>query len=207
MKKLYILLLVLAGINTLDAQKVKVYGVVTDENNLPMVGVTVTIKGTTTGTQTDTTGKYEVPFEEGSHYVDFSFIGYSAQSKLITILDHQDKKLDVQMTDSTKELEIVVVTGTKYEKSLGEQLTSMEVVKASTIQAGNAKMDEAMNKVPGVNMMGRTISIRGGSGFGDITSNRVLALQDDVPMISPEYGGIIWDMVPIEELEQVEIIK
>jgi len=207
MKKLYFLLLILAGVNVLVAQKVKVYGIVTDEKNLPMTGVTVLIKGTTTGTQTDTAGKYELPFEDGTRYLDFTFIGYSPQSHLVTLLDHQDKRLDVQMSDSTKELEIVVVTGTKYEKKLGEQLTSMEVVKGSAIQANNATMDEAMNQIPGVNMMGRSISIRGGSGFSDATSNRVLALLDNTPIVSPENGGILWDMMPIEELEQVEVIK
>jgi len=207
MKKFYLLCLLAFGINALNAQKAKVYGDVTDEKGMPMYGVTVIIKGTTTGTLTDTAGKYELPFDDGTRYIEFSFLGYSPRSILVTILDQKDKKVDVQMTDSTKELEIVVVTGTKYEKKLGEQLTSMEVVKGSAIQADNSTMDEAMNKVPGVNMMGRTISIRGGSGFSDITSNRVLALQDEVPIISPENGGIIWDMVPIEELEQVEIIK
>ena len=207
MKRLYTLLILMVGLQIVNAQSAKVYGVVTDEKEMPMFGVTVTIKGTTTGTQTDTSGKYELPFEDGTRTIEFNYLGYTPHSILVTILDKKDKKIDVQMTDSTKELEIVVVTGTKYEKKLGEQLTSMEVVKATAIQQNNSKMDEAMNKVPGVNMMGRSISIRGGSGFSDATSNRVLALVDDVPIISPENGGILWDMVPIEELEQVEVIK
>ena len=205
MKNFFLLLLIFAGLSDLYGQNVN--GVVTDEKGTPMFGVTVLIKGTTTGTQTDTAGKYTLPFETGTHYVDFSYLGYSPHSILVTILDKSDKKLDVQMTDSTKDLDIVVVTGSKYEKKFGEQIVSMEVVKATAIQQNNEKMDEAMNKVPGVNMMGRTISIRGGSSYSDATSNRVMALQDDVPIISPENGSIIWDMVPIEELEQVEVLK
>lgn len=210
MKKVILVLLIFAGVYGVEAQNSqtpKIYGVVTDEKGQPMFGVTVLIHGTTNGTQTDTAGKYELPFGTGTHYIDFSFIGYSSHSELTTILDGKDKKIDIQMADSTKSLDIVVVTGSKYEKSFGEQIVSIEVVKANAIQADNEKMDEAMNKVPGVNMMGRTISIRGGSGYSDATSNRVLALQDDVPVISPENGGIIWDMVPIEELEQVEVMK
>ena len=208
MKKFFLLLLLFTVcLHSLNAQTAKVYGVVTDEKGLSMTGVIVAIKGTSTGTQTDTAGKYELPFEQGTRYVEFSFIGYTPRSILTTILDGKDKKLDVQMTDSTKDLDIVVVTGSKYEKKFGEQMVSMEVVKATAIQQNNSKMDEAMNKVPGVNMMGRTISIRGGSGYSDATSNRVMALQDDVPIISPENGSIIWDMVPIEELEQVEVLK
>jgi outer membrane cobalamin receptor len=68
-------------------------------------------------------------------------------------------------------------------------------------------MDEALNKVPGVNMLGRSISIRGGSGFSDATGNRVLGLLDEMPLISPENGSIRWEAMPIEALEQVEVIK
>jgi iron complex outermembrane receptor protein len=205
MKKFFLLLLIFGELTGVFGQNVK--GVVRDEKGDPMTGVTVLIKGTSTGTQTDTAGKYSLPFGNGTHYVDFSFIGYSPRSELVTILDKSDRTLDVQMTDSTKDLDIVVVTGSKYEKKFGEQIVSMEVVKATAIQQNNEKMDEAMNKVPGVNMLGRTISIRGGSGFSDATSNRVMGLQDDVPIISPENGSIIWDMIPIEELEQVEVLK
>ncbi|HWB64888.1 MAG TPA: TonB-dependent receptor, partial [Chitinophagales bacterium] len=207
MRKLALLVVQLALFASVFGQKVKIYGTVTDEKDQPMFGVTVAVKGTGNGTLTDTLGKYELQVEPGTHEVEFTYIGYSPHTSLITILDGKDRRQDVKMQEEAKEMDIVVVTGTKYQKKLGEEVTSMEVVKAQMIQQSNAKMDEAMNKVPGVNMMGRSIAIRGGSGFSDATSNRVLAMLDDLPIISPENGGIIWDMVPIEELEQVEIIK
>ena len=209
MKKLLLCsALLLSSFTVLFSQKIKLYGIVTDEKDSVMVGVVVAVKGTAVGTQTDTSGKYELELDPGTHNVDFIYIGYNHRNfPAVTLLGVKEKKLDVKMTEEGKELDIVVVTGTKYEKKLSEEVVSMEVLKASVITQNNAKMDEAMNKVPGVNMLGKSIAIRGGSGFSDATGNRVLALLDGVPIISPETGGIIWDMVPIEELEQVEVIK
>lgn len=204
------LLLCLTALFTtyISAQTVKLYGTVTDEKDKStMVGVIVQVKGTQNGATTDVDGKYELPLNPGTHTVEFSYTGYAKRSFLISILPGKDKEQNVLMGVEEKEMDIIVVTGTKYEKKLSEEITSMEVLRANVIQQNNARMDEAMNKVPGVNMLGKTISIRGGSGFSDATSNRVLALLDEMPMISPENGSIIWEMIPIEGLEQVEVIK
>lgn len=207
MKRPFLLAVISLALSfSLYSQNFKLYGVVTDEHDMTIAGVTVVVKGTANGTQTDGAGKYELQVEQGTHTVDFSYIGYTTRTILVTNLDGKDRKEDVKMTEESKQLDIVVVTGSN-EKKLGEEVTTVEVLKADVIQQNNAKFDEAMNKVPGVNMMGRSISIRGGSGYADATSNRVLALLDGLPIISPENGGIIWDMMPIEELEQVEVIK
>ncbi|MFN8286546.1 MAG: TonB-dependent receptor [Chitinophagales bacterium] len=187
--------------------KLKVYGTVTDEKDgSPMMAVNIIQKGTSNGAQTDLDGKYEIYLAPGTHTLDFSFVGYTTRSMLVTVLE-KDKPLDVVMGIESKEMDIIVVTGTKYEKKLSEEVVSMEVVKASVLTQQSAKMDEAMNKVPGVNMLGKTIAIRGGSGFSDATGNRVLALLDEMPIISPENGSIVWEMMPIEALEQIEVIK
>lgn len=191
-----------------SGQGVRVYGMVTDEkDNSPMLGVAVQVKGTTIGAQTDIDGKYELTLEPGTHLLQFSFVGYSKRNIPVTAISVKERRLDVKMASEANELDMVVVTGTKYEKNLGEEVVSMEVLKASVINQNSARMDEAMNKVPGVNMLGKTIAIRGGSGFSDVTGNRVLALLDEMPVVGPENGGIVWDMIPIEALEQVEVIK
>ncbi len=206
MKHLYLIVGLLISLSAYS-QKVKLYGTVTDEKDTAMFGVVVAVKGTGTGTTTDMDGKYTIELEAGTQTVEFSYVGYETRSFLITTIGLKEKRQDLKMNEETKEMDIVVVTGTKYEKKLSEEVVSMEVLKATVINQNSAKMDEAMNKVPGVNMLGKTISIRGGSGFSDATGNRVLALLDEMPIISPENGSIRWETVPIEALEQVEIIK
>ena len=106
-----------------------------------------------------------------------------------------------------KDMGLVVVTGSKYEKRLEEEVVSTEVMKATVINQTNATMQEAMNQVPGVNMLDNTITISGGSGFSDQTGNRVMTLLDGMPIISPDNGGVWWESMPIEEMEQLELIK
>lgn len=207
MQKIYALLTFLLLFGNAYSQKAKVFGTVRDERDSIMTGVTVAVKGTSNGTVTYIDGKYSLEIENGIHTLEFRFVGYETRSFPVSIIENKDKRLDVKMGEDVKELDILVVTGSKYEKKLSEEVVSMEVLKASVINQSSAKMDEAMNKVPGVNMLGRTISIRGGSGFSDATGNRVLALLDDMPMISPENGSIRWETIPIEALEQVEVIK
>lgn len=193
---------------TASGTGIPVTGTVTDEKGGPLPGVSVKVKNSTNGTVADFDGKYEIRLPQGLHTLEFSFVGFEKRNipVSITALD-KAKKLDVKLSEDAIDMDIVVVTTSKYEKNLGAEVTSMEVLKASVINQNNAKMDEAMNKVPGVNMLGKTISIRGGSGFSDATGNRVLALLDEMPIISPENGSIRWETVPIEALEQVEIIK
>lgn len=207
MQKIYPLLIFVLLLGNVYSQKAKVLGTVRDEHDSIMIGVTVAEKGTANGTITDFDGKYSLEIEAGTHILEFRFVGYESRSFPVTSFDSKDKYLNVKMGEDVKELDILVVTGSKYEKKLSEEVVSMEVLKATTINQSSAKMDEAMNKVPGVNMLGKTISIRGGSGFSDATGNRVLALLDEMPIISPENGSIRWETVPIEALEQVEVIK
>lgn len=194
--------------STAGGNKIRIYGTVTDEkDSSAVIGATVVVRGTTNGARTDLDGKYELFVEPGTHMLEFSFVGYEKRSSLVTVLDGKDRQVDMVMGMTSREMDIIVVTGNKTSKRLVEEVTSMEVLGAQVINQQNAKMDEAMNKVPGVNMLGKTISIRGGSGFSDATGNRVLALLDEVPIISPENGSIVWEMMPIEALDQVEVIK
>lgn len=209
MKKLYTFLFIAISFS-LFSQKAEISGTVTDErDNSPMIGVNVKIKGTTDGTSTDLDGAYTLKVPAGKPFaLEYTYVGYQMRTiDFAGLADGAEKTTNVKMTDASKEMEIVVVTGSKYEKKLGEETVSLEVLRGQNITQSNQNLSEAVNKVPGVNMLGRTISIRGGSGFADATGNRVLVLLDDIPMVSPENGGIRWEAMPTEAINQMEIIK
>jgi iron complex outermembrane receptor protein len=210
MKKLYIILIICLATLTLSAQQTfTVKGTVTDEkDNSPMVGVNVSVKGTTNGVSTDVSGNYELKVPLGSVILVYTYIGYQERVEYVTsYVEGEVHTIKTKMTDSSKELDIVVVSGNKVEKKLGEQTQSVEVLKGQNITNGAQGIQEAINKVPGVNMIGTTISVRGGSGFSDQTSNRTLALLDDVPLVSPENGSVRWATMPKEAIDQMEITK
>ena len=184
-------------------------GIVTDEKDgTPMLGVNVAIKGTANGVSTDEKGAYELKIPMGLSTLVFTYIGYRERDiDVVAAKEGGVHVNNIKMTDLSKELDIVVVSGNKIEKKLGEQTQSMEVLKGENITNSAQGLGEAMNKVPGVNMLGKTISIRGGSGFSDVTSNRTLVLLDEVPLVSPENGSIRWETMPTEAIEQLEIVK
>lgn len=212
MKKVYLILIICLTAWSLSAQQTAtVKGVVTDEkDNAPMIGVnvSVTVKGVLTGTSTDSVGGYELKIPLGSYRVSYTYIGY--QERYVDVLAINEGEVhtyNIKMTDLSRELDIVVVSTSKVEKNFGEQTQSVEVLKGQNITNGAQGIQEAINKVPGVNMIGNTISVRGGSGFSDATSNRTLALLDDVPLVSPENGSVRWTTMPKEAIDQMEVVK
>ena len=210
MKKLYLSIIISLASLCISAQQTAIVrGVVTDEkDNSPMTGVNVSVKGTTNGVTVDSLGKYELKIPLGTYTLVYSFIGYQERTEIVSSFKEGEVHVvNIKMTDSSKELDIIVVSGNKVEKKLGEQTQSIEVLRGQNITNSAQGVQEALNKVPGVNMIGNTISIRGGSGFADATSNRTLALLDDVPLVSPENGSVRWQTMPKEAIDQMEITK
>jgi outer membrane cobalamin receptor len=64
-----------------------------------------------------------------------------------------------------------------------------------------------MNQIPSVNISDSQVSIRSGSGFSYGAGSRVLMMVDEMPMISADAADIKWNFIPIENIEQVEVIK
>ena len=186
----------------------QVTGLVTDEkdgSSLP--GVSVRLQGTDKGTVTDPDGKFALEVPNGLFTLEFTYVGYQKFTVPVAVGESKSKFLKVVMTEESKDLDIVVVTGSKYEKKLGEETVSMEVLRQGAITQTNYRVEESMNRIPGLNMVGKNASIRGGSGFSDGAGSRVLCLLDDMPMMSPENGEIQWSTIPVEAIEQIEVIK
>jgi len=87
------------------AQKVQTYkGIVLDEAGIPVIGATVKVVGTSTGTITDMDGNFQISVPEGKQ-VEISYIGYMPQ----TVTDF--KQTQVVLKEDSQQLEEVVVVG------------------------------------------------------------------------------------------------
>lgn len=108
MKKVLLLnlCLLLVATSQLFAQNHTVTGKVTaKEDGLPLPGVSVIVKGTTNGTQTDVSGKYSLTVPDGAQ-LTFSFLGYTQQTLTVS-----GNTLNVVLVASSQQLGEVVVTG------------------------------------------------------------------------------------------------
>ncbi|PYP21705.1 MAG: hypothetical protein DMD55_20050, partial [Gemmatimonadetes bacterium] len=102
----------------------------------------------------------------------------------------------------------VVVTAAKRSQLLDQAITSVAVVSDTELarRAVNT-VDEAVDKAPGVQFLYGQVNIRGSTGYVQGLGSRVLMLVDGVPANQGDRGGINWDLVPLEDVQRVEIVK
>ena len=189
-----------------------VTGNVTDEAGLPLLGVTVLVPGTSTGTSTDIDGNFSVKVPVGATTLEFSYIGYSKLA-----LPIQGETMNVQMTPDTQVMDEVVVIG--YGSQKKDDLTgSITAVGEKDFNEGLISSPEQLinGKVAGVQIVsaggsptsGSTIRIRGGASLN--ASNDPLIVLDGVPM---EVGGSVsgagnfLSLINPNDIESMTILK
>lgn len=208
MKKILNPLLLLLISTLAFAQKGKVTGTVSDDTNGETLISASVVIDESTGTTTDFDGKYELTLDPGNYVLTVSYIGYEPKQVKVKIDAGQTLVRDIPLAMTAKDIGLVTVTGGKYEKKIGEEVVSIEVLRPEFISNSNSTgVDEALDKVPGVNMVGEQINIRGGSGFTGGASNRVLMLMDGLPLLKPDNASIDFASLPLENVEQIEVIK
>ncbi|WP_037316789.1 SusC/RagA family TonB-linked outer membrane protein [Salegentibacter sp. Hel_I_6] len=203
------------------AQQKTVTGTVTDDQGLPLPGVNVLVKGSSTGTQTDFDGEYSITTSQGETLV-FSFIGFSSAERQVG----SSNILDVTMEVDASSLDEVVVTALgieRSEKSLGYGVSTVKSEELNEVRETNV-LNALQGKSSGVqisnqsgNVGGSTrITIRGISSLnGDV---QPLWVVDGVPISNAniasgsritggfDFGNRAQDINP-DDIESVTILK
>lgn len=196
-----LLVLLLFPLISISAQEMNISGVVIDNDGLTMPGVSVSVKGTTTGTITDIDGKYNLNVQKGATLL-FSFIGYTTKEVKVG----NENILNITLNASTIGLDEVVVVGygTQSRRTITSAITkvsgdALKNVPVNTIGEGlKGKIAGARlysnNNTPGADA---TIRIRGGSSINK--SNDPLILVDGVERA---FSGI-----NPNDIESIEVLK
>jgi len=190
--------------NVSSQQQKSVSGKVTDSSGATLPGVSVVVKGTTSGTITDMDGKYSLGNVPGNATLQFSFVGMKTQE----IAVGGKATINVTLADESVGIDEVVAIGygTVKKRDLTGSVSSVDasVIAATTItDAGGA----IQGRVAGVNIQknvgrpgsGFQITIRGLSSINN--SNNPLYVIDGIPT---ESG--INDLNP-EDIEKIDILK
>ena len=192
MKATWFLLFALLTLSV-TAQEKLITGRVTDAaTKESLIGVTVIIEGTFTGTVTDFEGKYSIKATPTSKLV-FSFIGYTTQ----TFAVDQQSTLNVTLALETKKIDEVVVIGYGTVKK-SDATGALTTVSAKDFNKGaiTSPQDLIIGKSAGVAITsnsgapgaGATIRIRGGSSLS--ATNDPLIIIDGVPLDSRSISGM-----------------
>ena len=162
-----------------NAQQVNVSGVIKDATGETVIGASVMVKGTKTGTVTDFDGRFHVECTPGATLV-ISYIGYQTQE--VKAADG----MNVVLQESANDLNEVVVTG--YTTQRKADLTgAISVVSVDDIakQNENNPIKALQGRVPGMNISAdgspsgtATVRIR---GIGTLNNNDPLYIVDGIP--------------------------
>ena len=160
------------------------------------------------GTTTDLDGNYSLSLAPGSHSIEVSYLGYENYFFEIVLQPDEQRSLNIELNTEATLLQTATVTSGKFEKPLGEVTVSLEVLKPRLIENNNAtSVDEVLGKLPGVSIIDGQANVRGGSGYSYGAGSRVLLLVDDIPALQADAGFPNWDDLPVENIEQVEVVK
>ena len=169
------------------AQQQTITGTVTDEDGLPIPGVNIVIKDTSTGVQTDFDGNYTISAVQGDVLV-FSFIGLKTADYVVG----NNNVLDVVMTADSAQLDEVVVTAigiTRDQKELGYNVQTVDS-ETITTQPNADVVNSLAGQTSGVQIVSSSgeagastfMTIRGSSSITG--NNQPLFVINGMPVIS-----------------------
>lgn len=198
-KKIWVLCcLALCFCTTVFAQDMTVQGKIIDvENNTPLPGVSIVIKGTNKGTNTDAQGKYRLSVPANASLV-FSFVGYTPQEVSVG----NRTVIDLSMEQDFRQLNEIVVTALGIKKDVRRTGVSIQGIDASqTIKAREPNAVQGLvGKVAGLTigmsaeMLRRPqVILRGNTD--------ILYVVDGVPINSDT-----WNISP-DDIESYSVLK
>lgn len=207
MRKIFFFLFILNFVSVF-AQKATIKGILKDsKTNETLIGVNISVDSIT-GTTSNEDGSYELSVEPGKYNVVYSYIGYDNITKQVTLKANQTQTVDVAMGEVQSMLDELVVTSSKFERKIGEESVSIDVIKPAALEKQNLNdVKDVLNKSSGVTVVDGQPNIRGGSGYSYGAGSRVLLLLDDLPILQADAGFPSFSGLPVENIGQIEIIK
>lgn len=188
-----------------EKQPQTINGTVTDsetEESLP--GVNVMVKGTNTGTSTDSEGAFELNVSSLQDTLVFSFIGY--QTSEIPISGRTEINLSLQPQTISGEEMVVVGYGAQNEATVTGSISSINADEITRSPAANT-MEAIQGKIAGVDITTNErpgesggILIRGNRSLN--ASNSPLYVVDGVPLST---GGI--DLINPDDIASIDVLK
>lgn len=197
MKNYVVYLFLIFGISLTNAQQKEITGTVTDETKQGLPGVSILVKGTSNGTNTDFDGKYSIKAKVGQTLV-FKYLGYKPISKTVG----KSSIINVQLVEDYNSLDEVVVLGYGYTRGVN---SNSYVSQRKKINPLHSKISNSLKgNVSGVQIKNESPSfIRGTASVN--TKKQPLYIVDGVP-VQNNYNALIQN-INSNEIEKVNVYK
>ena len=166
----------------------KIAGKVTDRNNAPLPGASITLPELFKGTIANEKGEFELTnLPNGKTKVQFSFVGYASDIKTV-FLNSSSVELNASLNESVIEAEEIVVSG-GYHSTQHENAVKIDVLKLNPKEVlASPNFSEVLTRVPGVDMISK------GSGVSKpvirgLSMNDILVLNNSVRYENYQYSS------------------
>ncbi len=175
----------------------------------PLPGANIMLMGTMIGTSSDLEGKFIIQrIPPGTYQLKATMMGFKSQIVRVTVEAQKTAIAAFTLEETVIETQGVVVTAGKKAQSFQDVSNSVSLVLAEHIEKRNRLyLDDILEYTPGVNITHGDVNIRGSSGFSLGAGSRVLLLVDGIPMMPGDSGDIKWDIIPLSQIERVEVVK
>lgn len=200
----------IVGITALKAQTT-VSGTVNEANtNDPIIGVNIQVKGTTTGTITDTNGQFTLSVDSSTPFtLVFSSVGFSTVEVEV---NGNMNGLSVQLEESVLIGEEIVVSASRKREKIQEAPAAVSILSAKQIEKDAvANPILSIRNLTGVNVAqygvgSGQINLRGRSA---VFQTETFVMADYRNLLLPSLGSIQYEQQPIDalDLERVEVIR
>lgn len=209
MRKIFVLVLSGIGIihNFSFAQSnYRLSGLVTDENQQPLIGATVFLQPVKQGAITDSQGKFVIDgLSKGIYSVQISFVGYTTLKDTIAIT--ANRVYNAQLEVSPVGLHEVVVTSNYEEERKKEESLNIEIVNDDYLKQNlGGSLMQSLERLPGVS----TIDIGSGQSkpvIRGLAFNRVVVVENNVKHEGQQWGADHGLEIDQYAIDNVEVIK
>ena len=169
----------------------------------------VEITGTTLRTTTGGDGRFAFARAPAARFtLRVAAVGFEPATVVIPADTGAGAPIAIALVGSAIVVAPMVVTASRETQLAGDAPISVAVATDEDIaRRATIGVDEAIARLPGVQILDGQINIRGSSGYTKGLGSRVLLLVDGVPANEGDRGGIDWDLLPVTEVERVEVLK
>ncbi len=206
--KNFLVFLLLFPIALLAQSEFTLSGYVRDASNgEELIGVNVVDADVKAGASTNVYGFYSLTLPEGKHTIRFQYIGYQPIEKEITLL--QNRKLNVELQESTQQLQEVEVTGEKIDKNVSSVEMSVAKLDAKQIEKvpqllGETDIIRTLTLLPGISTVGEGangFNVRGGA------ADQNLILLDEAPVYNSSHLFGFFSIFNADAVKDVKLYK
>ncbi|MDR3651758.1 MAG: TonB-dependent receptor [Paludibacter sp.] len=187
----------------LMAQSKTISGVVSSSDSKEgLIGVTVMVKGTSSGTVTDIDGKYSITVPDKDAILVFTMVGMKKEEVIVG----KNSVLNVKLSNENQAIDEIVVTGYSSQKK-ADLTGAVSVVNVGPLAEASASnpMQDLQGKIAGVDIMGDG-SPSGGTwirirGIGTLNVNDPLYVIDGVPTMNG------YQVLNPNDIESIQVLK